>query len=204
MFIFFYFFKKKISIQVKYGFINYLYMVNDFIHNPLNKARFNIFFENIFFLKHNYSIFSSNFQKNEYYVYSDNLNNLVKYNYFINYSSMLDIVSYDCSGIKYLFSMGNFSYIRLYVHNTDTYLNIFIKNFYNINLYNNFNWHLRECLEFFEFKNNLPYYFDNRNLLTNYSNRDFYLNKNVSVSGLSDYKNKSNKFKVLKKKQVIL
>lgn len=117
---------------------------------------------------------------------------------------MLDIVSYDCSGIKYIFYIKNFSYVRLYLHKTDIYLNVFTKNFNNINLYSNFNWHLRECLEFFEFNNNICYYFDNRNLLTNYSSRDFYLNKNVSVSGISDYKNKANKIKILKKKQVIL
>lgn len=170
----------------------------------LYKKKFNSIFESFIFFNNKIVLFSSLFQKNEYYIISDKNNFYLKYNYFLSYSTLVDIITYDSSNFTYLINKKNSIFIKIYNYNNDSYLNFFTNNFSMSNLYGNFNWHVRECLEFFDFKIKFNFFFDNRNLLTNYSNREFFLNKNSPVSGYYDYKVKNNNFKFFNKKQTIL
>lgn len=145
---------------------------------------------------------SSNFYRNEYYVHnSSKLFN--KYFFFYNNVTLFDIIMYDPCGVDFLKKNSNAKIVRYYNYTSDTYVNFLGNDFYNLNLYGDFNWLFRECYEFFDL-GKVSVKSDCRNLLTNYSNRSLFLLKKTPLSGFKDFKNHFSLVKPFNKNSVIL
>lgn len=179
-----YFFKKKI-INIKNLIKNKFFLINEFI----------IIYNTKIYLFNNIIL------KNEMFTLA-NIHKFNKYITCIGYNKLIDIIGYDTTKLKFInkFKKPFLSFYKIFfnknlilnIMNMDKKEDLYFKNFFLL---------LRELSEFFGKK--LSNTTDTRNLLNNYSDKNHYLLKKISIFN-NDIKFINNRLKFFKKTFVVL